>query len=267
MHKMCEVWVDTDPKQQYRGVQKMNNPDHSNPSEEISVMAEPLSTYPNGVMFRTKDRELFFQHDILAMNDRKETFPITLLFRDRTGYRSINRILSEGYVPKIYPPAYSWRFILENRDGLLIGLKESQFDQVVDTNLKGAFLCMQLAAKRMIRQRSGRIISISSFTGVHGNAGQTNYAASKAGLIGLTKSAARELGSRGITVNAIAPGYIDTDMTAALSDQVKETILAEIPLKRIGMPEDIAAAAAFLASDDAAYITGQVLEVGGGMGL
>ena len=152
-------------------------------------------------------------------------------------------------------------------DGLLIGLKESQFDQVVDTNLKGAFLCMQLAAKRMIRQRSGRIISISSFTGVHGNAGQTNYAASKAGLIGLTKSAARELGSRGITVNAIAPGYIDTDMTAALSDQVKETILAEIPLKRIGMPEDIAAAAAFLASDDAAYITGQVLEVGGGMGL
>ena len=138
---------------------------------------------------------------------------------------------------------------------------------MVDTNLKGAFLCMQLAAKRMIRQRSGRIISISSFTGVHGNAGQTNYAASKAGLIGLTKSAARELGSRGITVNAIAPGYIDTDMTAALSDQVKETILAEIPLKRIGMPEDIAAAAAFLASDDAAYITGQVLEVGGGMGL
>ena len=113
--------MDTDPKQQYRGGQKMNNPDHSNPSEEISVMAEPLSTYPNGVMFRTKDRELFFQHDILAMNDRKETFPITLLFRDRTGYRSINRILSEGYVPKIYPPAYSWRFILENRDGLLIG--------------------------------------------------------------------------------------------------------------------------------------------------
>jgi len=152
-------------------------------------------------------------------------------------------------------------------DGLLIGMKEEQFDRVVDTNLKGAYLCMQLAAKRMLRQRSGRIISISSFTGVHGNAGQTNYAASKAGLIGLTKSAARELGSRGITVNAIAPGYIDTDMTAALSDQVKETILAEIPLKRIGMPEDIAAAAAFLASDDAAYITGQVLEVGGGMGL
>lgn len=152
-------------------------------------------------------------------------------------------------------------------DGLLIGLKESQFDQVVDTNLKGAFLCMQLAAKRMIRQRSGRIISISSYSGIHGNAGQTNYSASKAGLIGLTKSAARELGSRGITVNAIAPGYIDTDMTAALSDQVKEAILAEIPLKRIGTPEDIAAAAAFLASDDAAYITGQVLEVGGGMGL
>ncbi len=152
-------------------------------------------------------------------------------------------------------------------DGLLIGMKESQFDQVVDTNLKGAYLCMQLAAKRMIRQRSGRIISISSYSGIHGNAGQANYSASKAGLIGLTKSAARELGSRGITVNAIAPGYIDTDMTAVLSDKVKEAILAEIPLKRIGAPEDIAAAAAFLAGEDAAYITGQVLEVGGGMGL
>jgi 3-oxoacyl-[acyl-carrier protein] reductase len=152
-------------------------------------------------------------------------------------------------------------------DGLLIGMKEEQFDRVVDTNLKGAYLCMQLAAKRMIRQRSGRIISISSYSGIHGNAGQANYSASKAGVIGLTKSAARELGSRGITVNAIAPGYIDTDMTAVLSDKVKEAILAEIPLKRIGTPEDIAAAAAFLAGDDASYITGQVLEVGGGMGL
>lgn len=152
-------------------------------------------------------------------------------------------------------------------DGLLIGMKEEQFDRVVDTNLKGAYLCMQLAAKRMIRQKSGRIISISSYSGIHGNAGQANYSASKAGIIGLTKSAARELGSRGITVNAIAPGYIDTDMTAVLSDKVKEAILAEIPLKRIGTPEDIAAAAAFLAGDDAAYITGQVLEVGGGMGL
>jgi len=152
-------------------------------------------------------------------------------------------------------------------DGLLIGMKEEQFDRVVDTNLKGAYLCMQLAAKRMIRQRSGRIISISSYSGIHGNAGQANYSASKAGIIGLTKSAARELGSRGITVNAIAPGYIDTDMTAVLSDKVKEAILAEIPLKRIGTPEDIAAAAAFLAGDEASYITGQVLEVGGGMGL
>jgi len=152
-------------------------------------------------------------------------------------------------------------------DGLLIGMKEEQFDRVVDTNLKGAYLCMQLAAKRMLRQRSGRIISISSYSGIHGNAGQANYSASKAGIIGLTKSAARELGSRGITVNAIAPGYIDTDMTAVLSDKVKEAILAEIPLKRIGTPEDIAAAAAFLAGDDASYITGQVLEVGGGMGL
>ena len=152
-------------------------------------------------------------------------------------------------------------------DGLLIGMKEEQFDRVVDTNLKGAYLCMQLAAKRMIRQRSGRIISISSYSGIHGNAGQANYSASKAGVIGLTKSAARELGSRGITVNAIAPGYIDTDMTSVLSDKVKEAILAEIPLKRIGTPEDIAAAAAFLAGDDASYITGQVLEVGGGMGL
>ena len=122
-------------------------------------------------------------------------------------------------------------------------------------------------SKLMMKKRSGRIISISSYSGIHGNAGQANYSASKAGVIGLTKSAARELGSRGITVNAIAPGYIDTDMTAVLSDKVKEAILAEIPLKRIGTPEDIAAAAAFLAGDDASYITGQVLEVGGGMGL
>ena len=153
------------------------------------------------------------------------------------------------------------------RDKLMLNMPEEDFDAVINVNLKGAFNMTKHVYKPFMRQRSGRIVNVASIVGINGNAGQANYSASKAGVIGLTKSAARELGSRGITVNAIAPGYIDTDMTAVLSDKVKEAILAEIPLKRIGTPEDIAAAAAFLAGDDASYITGQVLEVGGGMGL
>lgn len=153
------------------------------------------------------------------------------------------------------------------RDGLLLRMSEGDFTRVLDTNLKGAFHCMKAACRGMMRRRAGRIVNISSVVGVRGNAGQANYAASKAGLIGLSKSAAKELASRGITVNCIAPGFIDTAMTAALPEAVKEKLLAEIPMGRFGAAEDVAAAAAFLASDAAAYITGQVLCVDGGMAM
>ena len=151
------------------------------------------------------------------------------------------------------------------RDGLLMKMSEEDYDTVLDTNLKGTFHCIRFAARQMLRQRGGRFINLSSVSGILGNAGQANYAASKAGVIGLTKSAAKELASRQITVNAIAPGYIDTDMTAVLSDSVKESVQSSIPLKRMGTAQDIAQAAVFLASDKASYITGQVLSVNGGM--
>jgi 3-oxoacyl-[acyl-carrier protein] reductase len=151
------------------------------------------------------------------------------------------------------------------KDGLLVRMKPSDWDAVLDINLKAAFRCMQMAAKTMMKQRSGRIVNMASIVGVIGNAGQANYVASKAGLIGLTKTAAKELAGRGITVNAIAPGFIETDMTAALPDKVKEAMLGTIPLGRAGTPEDVAAAVAFLVSDRAAYITGQVIHVSGGM--
>lgn len=151
------------------------------------------------------------------------------------------------------------------RDGLLMRMKDEDWDAVMDTNLKGAFYCCRAAAKIMSKQRSGRIINISSVVGEMGNAGQVNYAASKAGLIGMTKSIARELARRNVTVNAIAPGFIVTDMTDALSDQVKEGLQNQIPLARLGEAQDIAHAVAFLASGQAGYITGQVLGVNGGM--
>lgn len=151
------------------------------------------------------------------------------------------------------------------RDGLLMRMKDEDWDAVMNTNLKGAFFCSRAAAKIMTKQRSGRIINISSVVGEMGNAGQANYCASKAGLIGLTKSNARELAKRNVTVNAIAPGFIVTDMTDALSDQLKEDLQAQIPLARLGEAQDIAHAVAFLASEQAGYITGQVLGVNGGM--
>ena len=151
------------------------------------------------------------------------------------------------------------------RDNLLMRMTEEEFDSVMNTNLKGTFFCLKHAAAVMLKQRSGRIINISSVVGITGNIGQVNYAASKAGVIGMTKSAARELASRGITVNAVAPGFIQTDMTDGLPDKVREASLASIPLKRYGTVREIAGAVSFLASEAAGYITGQVLQVDGGM--
>ncbi|CAA3843447.1 TPA: 3-oxoacyl-[acyl-carrier-protein] reductase [Staphylococcus aureus] len=151
------------------------------------------------------------------------------------------------------------------RDNLLMRIKEQEWDDVIDTNLKGVFNCIQKATPQMLRQRSGAIINLSSVVGAVGNPGQANYVATKAGVIGLTKSAARELASRGITVNAVAPGFIVSDMTDALSDELKEQMLTQIPLARFGQDTDIANTVAFLASDKAKYITGQTIHVNGGM--
>ena len=154
-----------------------------------------------------------------------------------------------------------------NADKLILRMQEADFDKVIDTNLKGAFFCSKAACKLMMRQRYGRIINLSSVVGLHGNAGQSNYAASKAGLIGLTKSLAKEFAARGVTVNAVAPGFIETDMTAAMPEAAKTAALAAVPAGRIGAPAEVAHAVAFLASEEAAYITGQVLCVDGGMGM
>lgn len=151
------------------------------------------------------------------------------------------------------------------RDGLLMAMKEEDFDAVLNTNLKGCFNTVRFVSRIMMKQRYGRIINMSSVSGVAGNAGQANYSASKAGVIGFTKSSAKELASRGITVNAVAPGFIDTEMTEALGDEVKQQAVKQIPIGRFGETEDIAKAVAFLASKEAAYITGQVLHVDGGM--
>ncbi len=151
------------------------------------------------------------------------------------------------------------------RDGLLLRMSDEDWDEVLNTNLRGAFFCLRAAAKPMVRQRSGRIVNMASVIGLIGNSGQANYAASKAGMIALTKSAAKELGSRNILVNAIAPGFIDTEMTQALSDEIKTTILRSIPVGFLGKPTDVARAALYLATDDSSFITGQVITVDGGM--
>lgn len=151
------------------------------------------------------------------------------------------------------------------RDNLIMRMKEEEFDQVIETNLKGVFNCLKAVTRPMMKQRYGRIINISSVVGALGNPGQANYVAAKAGVIGLTKSAARELASRGITVNAVAPGFIDTDMTRELPEEMREGLLGGIPLARLGQPEEIAGVVAFLASSSASYMTGQVLHVDGGM--
>ncbi|MCM3739080.1 3-oxoacyl-[acyl-carrier-protein] reductase [Oceanobacillus luteolus] len=151
------------------------------------------------------------------------------------------------------------------RDNLLMRMKEDEFDEVINTNLKGVFLCTKAVTRQMMKQRAGRIINVASIVGVSGNPGQANYVAAKAGVIGLTKTTAKELATRNILVNAVAPGFISTDMTDALTDEQKEAMLAMIPLERFGAPEDVAKVVRFLASDDASYITGQTIHIDGGM--
>ncbi len=153
------------------------------------------------------------------------------------------------------------------RDGLILKMNQKDFSEVISTNLNGTFLCSREAAKQMLRKRSGRIINISSVVGLRGNAGQVNYASSKAGVIGLAKSLAKELGGKGITVNTVAPGFIQTDMTAELSDEMKKYWETQIPRKRVGRPEDVANAVCFLAAEESDYITGQVIAVDGGMSM
>jgi len=151
------------------------------------------------------------------------------------------------------------------RDGLMVRMKESDWDLVLDINLKGSFLCSQQAAKQMMKQKSGAIVNIASIVGVMGNFGQANYSASKAGVIGLTKTLAREVATRGIRVNAIAPGFIDTEMTRVLDEEVRQKLIEQIPLARLGLPEDVARCVNFLVSDKSSYITGQVINLNGGM--
>lgn len=153
------------------------------------------------------------------------------------------------------------------KDNLMMAMKPEDFDAVIATNLKGTFNTMQLLYRSFVKQRSGRIINLSSVSGIGGNAGQANYAASKAGVIGLTKTAAKELAARGITVNAVAPGFIATDMTDAMTDAAKEAVISAIPMKRVGVTKEIAETVAFLASDKASYITGQVIAVDGGLSM
>lgn len=175
----------------------------------------------------------------------------------------------EAFISEVIKTEGSLDVLVNNagitRDNLLMKMSEADFDEVINTNLKGAFNTIRFTVRQMLKQRSGRIINISSVVGETGNAGQANYAASKAGVIGLTKATAREVASRGILVNAVAPGFISTDMTDELSDKVKETSLSQIPLGTYGSPEDVAEVVSFLAADTTKYITGQVLNVDGGM--
>ena len=186
--------------------------------------------------------------------------------------KSVNVVVKEeitGFFEEILDATGRIDVLVNNagitKDGLLVRMKENDWDAVLDINLKAAFVCTKIAAKVMMKQRYGRIVNIASVVGVTGNAGQANYSASKAGLIGLTKTAAKELASRGITVNAVAPGFIETDMTASLPEKARNAMLDQVPLGRAGKPEDVAGVVAFLTSERASYITGQVIHISGGM--
>lgn len=207
----------------------------------------------------SKERAQETAEQIRAMGRRAEIYQCSVADYDACGEMMKQVIADFGRVDILVNNAGI------TKDGLMMRMSEEDFSSVIDVNLKGTFHCIRFASRQMMKQRYGRIINMSSVVGVAGNAGQVNYAASKAGVIGMTKSAAKELASRGITVNAIAPGFIETDMTSVLSDKVKEATLGQIPLGRLGQGRDIAAAAAFFASDAAGYITGQVLHVDGGM--
>ncbi|WP_373897263.1 3-oxoacyl-[acyl-carrier-protein] reductase [Haloimpatiens sp. FM7315] len=176
---------------------------------------------------------------------------------------------AEGLINTAFEAMGSIDILVNNagitRDGLVLRMKEEDFDKVIEVNLKGAFNCIKHVSKVMMKQRSGRIVNISSVIGLVGNAGQINYAAAKAGIIGMTKAAAKEFSSRGITVNAVAPGFIETDMTEVLSPKVKEAAINAVPLKRMGKPLDVANAVAFLVGEESSYITGQIINVDGGM--
>ncbi len=199
--------------------------------------------------------------EIEKMGRRAETVQCSVADYDASGKMITDMLALFGHIDILINNAGI------TKDNLMIKMSEDDFDAVVDTNLKGTFNTIKHMYRAFIKQRWGRIINLSSVSGVLGNAGQANYAASKAGVIGLTKSLAKELASRNITVNAVAPGYIETDMTQAMSDSAKEAIIAQIPLKRAGQTKDIAEMVAFLASDKASYITGQVISVDGGMAI
>lgn len=200
-------------------------------------------------------------HEILEAGGKAEAFACNVADFEKTAEFMQKVIQTYGRIDILVNNAGI------TRDNLLMKMSEEEFNAVIDTNLKGVFHCTKHVSRQMLKQKSGRIINISSVSGVLGNAGQANYCAAKAGVIGLTKSVARELASRGITCNAIAPGFIETEMTEVLSEQVRETATAQIPMKHFGNTKDIANAVLFLASDEAGYITGQVLCVDGGMAM
>lgn len=218
--------------------------------------ANVVTCYANGADGANETVEMCKEYGVKAeavkANVSKNDDVAALIAKVKDEYGSIDVLVNNAGITK---------------DNLIMKMNEEDFDKVIDTNLKGAFLCIQNIARIMLKQKSGRIINISSVVGVSGNAGQANYAASKAGLIGLTKSVAKELGSRGITVNAVAPGFIETDMTAKLPLDVVDEMKKSIPMKSMGKVEDVANLVAFLASENARYITGQVICVDGGMAM
>ncbi|MFH1076133.1 MAG: 3-oxoacyl-[acyl-carrier-protein] reductase [Pseudomonadota bacterium] len=222
--------------------------------------------------FAAKDVKIYFNHYDQTNNEADETIRLLAEKGSDAHWEKVNvasRVEVEEFFKKVTDAEERVDVLVNNAgitmDALLVRMTEEAWDRVININLKGAFLCSQAAAKVMMKQREGVIVNIASVVGAMGNAGQANYVASKAGLIGLTKTAAKELASRNIRVNAIAPGFIETDMTAVLSEKVIEAMRQQIPFHRMGRPEDIAEAAYFLASAGASYITGQVMHVNGGM--